>query len=245
MSSGFTSGHGKTKRKMKMTEYHKINALFMRDMDQPGHPLIPGAWAQPEFEYLADNKWEFTEKVDGTNIRVYLERRGDYTFVEYKGRSDNASIPKPLLTYLEETFPAAMPWEADKGRGYLIGRWMFDNDLTSVTLYGEGYGPKIQSGGNYRKDQSFVLFDVKIDNWWLTRDNVDDIARKLGIDSVPAVGYGTLWDAIEIVTPTNTSYMASEWGNFEAEGIVARPVVPLFTRAGNRVIAKIKARDFR
>ena len=31
----------------------------------------------------------------------------------------------------------------------------------------------------------------------------------------------------------------------EAEGIVARPRVPMFTRKGERVIVKIKAKDFR
>jgi hypothetical protein len=36
----------------------------------------------------------------------------------------------------------------------------------------------------------------------------------------------------------------SQWGDFRAEGIVARPVVELRTRAGRRIITKIKQRDF-
>jgi len=40
-------------------------------------------------------------------------------------------------------------------------------DLTKVTLYGEGYGSKIQNGGKYRVDNSFVLSDVQVCDWWL------------------------------------------------------------------------------
>ena len=142
-----------------------------------------------------------------------------------------------------------------------IEMWMEDHKLNQVTLYGEGYGPKIQKGGgNYREDASFVLFDVKIGDFWLDRENVNDVAEKLGIDAVPVIGKGTLWDAISIVkgqppasfpfkvhngTWNGRDGMKSQWGDFEAEGIVARPTVPLFTRQGHRIITKIKGVDFR
>lgn len=53
-----------------MTEYHKIQTLFKRDMESKHKTLLEGQWTLPEFEYLAGNVWTFTEKVDGTNIRV-------------------------------------------------------------------------------------------------------------------------------------------------------------------------------
>jgi hypothetical protein len=221
--------------------------------------LIMNDWASPEFGYLAKNEWEFTEKVDGTNIRVHFHLKGDHhggkdLKVDFGGRSDNAVIPNPLLWALEGMF-------GDATAQAKVQPWMEEHDLTCVTLYGEGYGPKIQSGGNYRSDVSFVLFDVKIGDFWLDRENVNDVASKLGIDSVPVLGRGTIYDAIDIVTiglgPSlsgRTTFfgsnsvkhgLASRWGDFEAEGIVARPVVPLFNRKGERVITKIKAVDFR
>lgn len=218
-----------------MTEYHKINALFKRDMSAPGKPLIMGDWAVPEFGYLAGNQWEFTEKVDGTNIRVNVFIKNGVVMYGFMGRTDNADIPKPLQAALDAMFTNRKEVTAE------FIRMNEERGITNLTLYGEGYGPKIQNGGLYRKDQSFVLFDVKIGDFWLTRENVDDIASKLGIDSVPTLGHGTLWDAINIVHDG----LSSTWGDFEAEGIVARPVVPLFNRQGNRIIAKIKARDFR
>lgn len=36
----------------------------------------------------------------------------------------------------------------------------------------------------------------------------------------------------------------STWGDFEAEGIVARPKIELMTRSGHRLVTKIKCRDF-
>jgi hypothetical protein len=245
-----------------METYHKIQTLFKRDMDgsvtgKKGK-MLESQWTTPELEYLAGNEWEFTEKVDGTNIRIGWEM---CTHPVFAGRSDNAVIPKPLLEYLYETFPAVL-FEDTLGVD-------LDSKSIPVILFGEGYGPKIQGGGKYRDDVSFVLFDVKIGDFWLSRDNVNDIAYKLGIESVPVLGTGTLYQAINYVkygTPyldeevetierlmaedgkpnwLKGQHMKSQWGDFEAEGIVARPAVDLFNRKGERIITKIKAVDFK
>ena len=225
-----------------METYHKINAPFKRYLDGRNKgKLILGDWARPEFEYLADNEWQFSEKVDGTNIRIGFCQNGE-TPVCFKGRTDNAVIPAPLLKHLEQTFTFARLESAG---------------LSSAILFGEGYGPKIQGGGKYRDNHSFVLFDVLINGFWLDRENVNDIANKLGIESVPVLGTGTLQDAIDIVSTGITfntgggivrwgsGGLKSQWGDFEAEGIVARPVVPLFNRKGERIITKIKTKDFK
>ncbi len=213
-----------------MKEYHKIQTLFKRDLDAPGKPMIEGDWTNPDLEYLADNDWEFTEKVDGTNIRIEHFTVEDTSIVRYGGRTDNAQIPAKLISYLQDTFTTKL--FSDAGLGH-------------VTLYGEGYGAGIQSGGLYGlNQQEFVLFDVVVhgdQDWWLERKNVDDIAFKLGIESVPVIGNGTLYKAISMVK----SGLKSEWGDFEAEGIVARPKVSLWNRKGERIITKIKGRDFK
>ena len=222
-----------------METYHKIQTLFKRHLDGPKKgKMIKGAWTTPELEYLAGNQWTFSSKVDGTNIRV--SRFGKS--VEFGGRTDRAIIPKPLMQHLEETFTTEL----------------FDSaDLDNVILFGEGYGPGIQNGGNYRDTVSFTLFDVKVGEWWLSRENVADVGSKLDIDVVPEIGRGTLYDAIDIVstgiTFTETGaikrwgpgYLKSQWGAFPEEGIVARPIVDLFDRNGQRIITKIKSVDFK
>jgi ATP-dependent RNA circularization protein (DNA/RNA ligase family) len=212
-----------------MKEYHKINTCFKRDMGQPNCPIIVGDWTTPEFEYLKDNEWVFTEKVDGTNIRVMWNGEN----VVFGGKTDNAQIPNFLLTELERLFEGT-------AKRKLFRDIFVDN--TDVCLYGEGYGAKIQKdGGNYIKDGvSFVLFDVKIGDLWLERKEVEEIASKLGIRVVPIIGTGTLQEAVEM---TKRGFK-SQWGDFIAEGIVARPKVELLTRRGERIITKIKHRDF-
>ena len=208
-----------------MSEYHKIQTVYARDPATDYRTMIVGEFATPELEYLQNNLWEFTEKVDGTNIRVMF-KDGQLTF---GGKNDNSDMPVFLRAKLTEMFLPLHPVFAE-----------IFNDA-EVCLYGEGYGAKIQKVGiNYRRDQSFVLFDVRIGYWWLQRKDVDEIARKLGLESVPVIGQGTLHEMIEKVKVGFNSV----WGEFPAEGIVARPKVELMARNGKRIITKMKHKDF-
>lgn len=213
-----------------MTEYHKIDSIFRRDTRGR---IIEGDYARPEFEYLADNQWVFTEKVDGTNIRLSYDGSPEFRGNEHAyiaGRTDNAQLPPFLLLRLVEIMRAA-PFEN-----------VFDGP--DVVLYGEGYGAKVQKGGgNYITDGcDFVLFDVRVGGWWLRRDGVEDVADKLGLTVVPALGKGTLADAVAM---TREGFASVRWpGVASAEGLVLRPEVELFDRRGARVITKIKHKDF-
>lgn len=208
-----------------MKEYHKIQTVFKRDASNNNKTLLYGEYSLPEFEYLKNNTWVFTEKVDGTNIRIMYDDGN----IVFGGKTDNAQIPSKLFSRLNEIF---LP---------LISKFEEIFDTNEVCLYGEGYGAKIQKGGgNYREDQDFVLFDVKIGDFWLLRPDVADIAKKLGLDIVPIVGEGTISEMLELA---KTGFN-SRWGNFKAEGIVARPKVELKTRNGARLITKIKFKDF-
>lgn len=211
-----------------MSKYHKIQSVFKRDPENNFKTFLEGEYSLPEFAYLANNGWVFTEKIDGTNIRVYWN--GPERSVWFEGRTDKAQIPTFLLEQLTEMFPPEV-------------FSTFDDTAGTVVLYGEGYGAKIQKGGgNYISDGvSFVLFDVRIGNWWLERSAVDEIAESLGIKSVPVVGFGTLHDLVSWVR----AGVGSKWGNFEAEGIVARPTIELSARNGKRIITKLKCKDFK
>ena len=216
-----------------MIQYHKIQTVFKRD--EATKKIIEGNYSLPEFEFLKDNPWVFTEKVDGTNIRVMWNGEA----VSFGGKSDDAQMPVFLLYKLQELFEGT-------AKKQLFRAKFNDEDKEQgdlkVCLYGEGYGAKIQKGGgNYNPSGvDFVLFDVKIGDWWLQREDVEDIGKHFGIRVVPIIGEGTLSDAIEM---TRKGFN-SQWGEFEAEGIVARPKVEMKTRRGERIITKIKHRDF-
>ncbi len=65
-----------------MKEYHKIDSLFERDAGTK--KLLVGQFKDLTIEYLKDCVWQFTEKVDGTNIRIFWDGHR----VSFGGRTD-------------------------------------------------------------------------------------------------------------------------------------------------------------
>ncbi|NJM15814.1 MAG: hypothetical protein HC896_11025 [Bacteroidales bacterium] len=210
-----------------MKEYHKIQTVYFRDTENNRNTLLEGTWAKPEFELLKDIDWICTEKIDGTNIRVMWDGEN----VRFGGKTDNAVIPSLLMETLQGAFTS------EKMKACFP-------DSDNVCLYGEGYGKNIQKGKNYIPDRAdFILFDVKIGNWWLTREANEDIANKLDIAAVPVIGVWKLEQAIEYVKNGFTSTIAHN-KKYVAEGLIMKPKTELFNRKGERVITKVKHKDF-
>lgn len=209
-----------------MRTYEKIDTVFNRDTTGTKQ-LILNSWRDPVVEYLRNNLWLFTEKVDGTNIRIHWDGHQ----VEFGGRTDRAQIPDFLLEKLRSMFGTA---EAEELFEQTWGE-------KEVFLFGEGYGPKIQSGGDYRADVSFILFDVLVGDNYQEREWVEKTAEMFGIDVVPVVLTGTIQDGIDFVM----RHPASTKGTAMMEGVVGRPAVEMRDRRGNRVIVKIKWDDFK
>ena len=258
------------KQKRSENTYQKINTIFKRDANNVIMPY--DEFAVPELEYLRDCKFDAEEKVDGTNTRIEVTREfitsdignniGIKWNVTYKGKTDNAQIPKLLYAYLtteltEDKVLSALGLTKEM---YVTDELMqektwsvlntqfnvYELDETKIpkryTLYGEGFGAGIQSGGYYRKDNSFIGFDVKVDDMYLLRENRDEIFNKLGVDIVPFVGKFTIDEAIEYVKKGFNSNIAEE--THLAEGLVLRTPMGLKTRKGKRIIFKVKTCDF-
>lgn len=211
-----------------MTEYTKIETIFERDMEGT-KKLIEGKFRNDTVEYLKDNQWIGTEKIDGTNIGIVWDGHK----VSYQGRTERAQIPAHLMNKLIEMF------------GGTVNEEVFEQKFgeMQVILFGEGYGAKIQKGGgNYRSDVSFILFDVYLpeSNLWLKRDAVEDIAKTFGIDAVPIVYEGNLAGAVDFVKGKPKSTI----GTADMEGIVCKPAVDMLDRMGRRLVVKIKVCDF-
>lgn len=209
-----------------MIEYNKIETLYKRDMEGT-KKLLDGEFRNPAVEFLKDNVWQFTEKVDGTNVRIFW----DGHTVQFGGRTDKAQMPVPLVNYLNSTFGTP---EAEQ-----IFEEKFGN--TEVILFGEGYGPKIQNGGLYRNDVSFIMFDVLIAGNYQPRESIEDIAKAFGVDVVPIIFEGTIQEGVDFVKTNPDSTM----GTAKMEGLVGRPKVEMRDRCGKRVIVKIKWEDFK
>jgi len=218
---------------IKMKKYHKIQTIFKRDKNKK---IIIGDWTLPEFEFLQNNIWNWDEKVDGMNIRIGW----DTSSVTIDGRNENSSIPSFLANYLFKKFTTE--------------KFQEHFPATPITIYGEGFGYGIQGkmGAAYAKcladsyssintkQCEFRIFDIKIGDFWLESCNILDIAHKFNTYPVPTLGTGTINEAIEFVKNGFTSQM----GEINAEGLILRPFVEMTSRKGERIITKIKERDF-
>jgi hypothetical protein len=208
-----------------MTTYNKIETLFNRDIEG-SKSLIEGDYRSEAVKFLKDVPWQFTEKIDGTNIRIMWDGHK----VSYGGRTERASIPAHLMNKLIELF------------GNDETEQLFEQTFgeKEVILFGEGYGVKIQSGGLYRPDVSFILFDVMINGNYQSREMVECAAKQFNLEIVPILFEGTLDEGVAYVK----SKPMSTIGKAPMEGVVARPKVELNDRCGNRLIVKIKVKDF-
>ena len=216
-------------------EYHKIETMFERDEK---FNVIENKLRNPVYGTI--KTWRASEKLDGTNIRVYLTTEGE---TKIRGRSDNADIKGDLIDWIQKRMPVEkmkeVLWRPNK-EGVV--------EPVEIVLYGEGLGAGIQSGGHYLKEKEFVLFDVLIGNkWWLDYDAVMGIANSFGIKHATDLGIMTLEEIIEKVKTGMPSLFAKEntGADIEAEGIVARPLETLYDKRMNRIIIKIKSIDFR
>jgi hypothetical protein len=215
-----------------LPKYHKIDSVFKRDPATKHRTFLIGQYAQAEFDYLSRAQWVATEKVDGTNCRIHIYHepamaRDGFTV---GGRTDNSQLHVELVNHLNE-----------------VGERAIHNlDISGLTLYGEGYGAGIQKGGgNYRSDKGFILFDVMVTETgvFLERENVDDIATQLDIPVVPFVWAGQLTWAVNRFADSY-QVITSRLLDGEPEGWVLRPTQELRGRLGQRIITKIKVKDF-
>jgi hypothetical protein len=122
-----------------MSEYHKIETLYERDE----HFKIGPDLVLRNRVYDTLKTWRWTEKVDGTNIRV-IWQGGKLSF---GGKTDNASIPADLVKWLYENVTPEK----------LAACFLDGGD---VVIYGEGYGAGIQRGGIYGPTKKLIVFDV-------------------------------------------------------------------------------------
>jgi ATP-dependent RNA circularization protein (DNA/RNA ligase family) len=224
-------------------EYPKINSLWKREgwyFDQDKKTMseyqakrqsfIIGDYANPEIPNI--RKWRVDEKIDGMNMRVYYNRFEVGSTITIKGRTDAAQIPPDLREAIETLFTKEK-----------LGAVFAEKNPNLVEFFGEGYGPKIQSGGYYAKQAGFVLYDIVIDRWWLTRDAVREVAQKLELDMVPDLGIMEEAEIIEYVKSQPLSHFAKVQPRV-SEGVVCRSEPLMLFRNGEPIKWKLKTKEF-
>lgn len=211
-------------------EYHKIETLYERDGK---FKVKVGELKNRTYSLLKE--WRWTEKVDGTNIRciwrpAFAAIGDDAQALTFAGKTDNAQLHADLVTWLRANVTV------EKLKAVFPESW--------AIIYGEGYGAGIQKGGGLLSTtKKLIVFDVLVEGkWWLSHENVCDVAQKLGLDVVPDFGLMTLEEATYAVRKGFKSKLNG--GQADAEGLVGRPLETLFDKKGARLIVKLKTKDF-
>jgi len=216
--------------------YPKIDTLFVRDMDTF---KVTDEIRHPEHKLIRE--WHLTEKIDGTNMRIIIDKDG----CGIGGRTDKAQIYPKLQEAIESLYPQVQDW---------YNNHFAEEDDARCILFGEGYGAKIQSGGGYRDDQGFRLFDVWVggpdSGKFLDWDNVEEVSKETGITTVPVLApiewnYLTSSAAAKTALPRESSTANEDGGSgVVPEGVVARTVPYLYNWKGHRIMWKLKGKDY-
>lgn len=224
-------------------EYPKIDSLFKREgydyaktgIKPNGKQLLIGEYAREEFESIS--WWHVEEKINGMNIRVLYEKQegthGPIDWVAYRGRTDSAVLPSQLGSWLREHLSIQK----------LAQQFV---DAREVVLFGEGYGPGIQQGDYYSREQKFFLFDAVIDGHWLSKDKVKTLGYELEIyDNLIDVGILSTQEIVEFVKSKPFSHLALMETNEKRtmEGVIARAHPLMFCRSRHPIMFKLKCKD--
>lgn len=211
-------------------KYPKLETLFERKDDFSVDTM---KFRRPEFPLI--RSWVLQEKIDGTNIRIEFNMYDDrHIRWNIFGRTDKAQIPEELDLNIRDHFDDQF---------HIVERIMRDHNLSELTLFGEGYGPKIQNGGDYAAEQKFILFDVAANDRWLGVKEVQETAEQLNLDHVPILGEDAMINDAIIICKNGFKSQLSD--KKMAEGVVAKTKVPLYDRRGERICWKLKNRDFK
>lgn len=211
-------------------EYIKIPNVY--EIDPEKHRF--SGKLQPQFEYLKNLVWDGSEKIDGTGSRVFWNGH----VISVGGRTDVANDLNQNK-FLINLF-------ATKEMEYLFEQNFGDKQ---VYLFLEFYGPKVNLGETYADVNKVVLFDVlvraaaddPVKGYWLSRDKVDEVAKEMGLESVPVVFHGTLAEAEAFMLSHPVSTLGG--GKHEMEGLVLQPQIALFNNRGEPIKCKLKYRD--
>ena len=234
--------------------------------------IIIGKYSDDYMEYIKDLKFDCFSKIDGTNSKiVYFPSTGECF---PGGKTDNADIVgtgqkaylDEVINRIKPTLAELFPKESAKfvpvtnDKNQIIrtdsgeyftptenGFYNVEVEEVPVYIYGEFFGKKIQNGGNYDKDKNrFSIFDICVQGWWVPIDMLNDYASKLGLDVAPYIGQMTIEEAEKMVMKEfKTTVPDVSNPEYLAEGIVARPVIPIKDPRGKRIIVKIKSCDYR
>lgn len=205
--------------------FQKISALFLRD--GPKERLVnENKLALKWVEALRDIEFWASEKIDGTSVGI----KWDGERVSFVGHTDKSQFCPHYLEYLQNRF--GTPEFESCIEGIFGDR--------PVTIYGEGISKDYNVDYGFPEGE-FIMYDIQYENRrFAEREFVHEVAEKLGMKT-PYEEKMSLQHAIAFVKSRPDSFLDKEK---KLEGLVLRAPVELYLNNGERVITKVKVKDF-
>lgn len=167
-----------------------------------------------------------SEKIDGTSVGL----KWDGERISFVGHTEKSQFAPHYLEYLNNRF-------GTKEFESCIEEIFEDKP---VTLYGEGISKDYNVHYGY-PDGEFIFYDVQLANGkFMNRKALGDIAEKLGL-KMPYTECFTIQQAIDFVKQRPMSKLDP---SVRMEGLVLRPLIELYTNNDERIICKVKVKDF-
>ena len=231
--------------------YPKLQTLYKRDKNH-----ITNEIRYPEFNLI--KKWILTEKLHGSNNSIVCRCGSSFhKKIQVRGRTDKSQLHPNVIKYL---FDIAVN---NKIYGKLDQQFGLSTSFDSlIEIFGEVVGKEVQ-GEYYKKGIGFYVFDIKIYDRFLEWSEVKELCKKLGLEHVPEISIrydNQIYDTSSLINfPNCKSSLANlfEHGDGKselaeknkmppilAEGIVVRTEPQLYNKYNERVMWKLKFKDF-
>ena len=205
--------------------FGKISAPFGRanPKDRLVNLEIP---AKKWVPFFMDIKMYASEKIDGTSVGIVW----DGERISFVGHTDKSEFCPRYLEYLKANF----------------GTSEFESVIEEIfsdkpaKIFGEGISKDYNVDYGF-PEGNFIMYDVMGENGtYYNRDAVKEIAKKLGL-IYPHEEMMTIREAIDFVKNRPQSFLNSKE---KLEGLVLRSPIELYTNSLDRVICKVKVKDF-
>lgn len=213
------------KQGKKISIFPKISAPFGRKT--PKDRLVDtSVYTKPWVESLRDVRFFASEKIDGICVGIVWD--GDR--ISFVGHTEKSKLCQRYLNYLKDNFGTS---EFESVIEEIFGD-------TPVTIFGEGISKDYNVHYGF-PDGNFIMYDIQNEKGtFYNREAVRDIAQKLALQ-MPYEEMMTLDEAIAFV---KTRPMSRLNPTMKMEGLVLRAPVEMYTNSGERIICKLKVKDF-
>lgn len=213
------------------TKYDKFSSPFKKD-----EKFINTEELSQE---LPQGRYIVTEKIDGTNIRIILTKPDD------EGKREVVIGSRKLLLN-EEDKTSKQYFDCLKEVNIRKLVEYFKEVNSTVIIYGEGYGAGVQKGGIYSSVKNFRVFDIRIGRAYQDWFYIEKVCVDNQLNIVPLVGYCRTisYRDCELELKRHEETLIKEGSGGKSEGLVYKFEPVLLNKYGERLIFKVKHKDF-